>query len=50
MNIEQIKTDMTNGVMVSRFTVAKLVEAALMMQEALEEAGYHKTLQAVEAL
>jgi len=36
MNIEQIKTDMTNGVMVSRVTVAKLVEAALMMENVLK--------------
>lgn len=37
MNIEQVKRDMDAGVMVSRGTVVKLVEAALMMQQELRK-------------
>lgn len=41
MNIEQIKTDLSAGVIVSPATWRKLVEAALMMQDALEMARSH---------
>ena len=37
MNIEQIKADLDNNVIVSRQTWHKLVEAALMMQVTMKE-------------
>lgn len=37
MNIEQVKADLDNNVIVSRQTWHKLVEAALMMQEAIQK-------------
>lgn len=36
MNIEQIKTDMENGVIVSRSTFLQLADLALRQQEALK--------------
>lgn len=39
MNIEQIKQDFSTGVMPSRMTLVKLVDAALMMQGFIEEIG-----------
>lgn len=62
MNIEQIKQDQENGVMVSSVTYRKLVEAALLMRSALldiyhyskaptvEYKGVHVALEEVEAL
>lgn len=35
MNIEQIKSDLDNGIMISRVTLVKLVEAALIMKQEL---------------
>lgn len=43
MNIEQIKQDMDNGIMVSRATYEKLVEAALMMEIYIGEVAHHET-------
>jgi hypothetical protein len=42
MNIEQIKTDLSAGVIVSPSTWRKLVEAALMMQEQLRAIGNYE--------
>lgn len=50
MNIEQIKADLDNNVIVSRQTWHKLVEAALIMQQSLKQIGHDDALDAVEAL
>jgi len=39
MNIEQIKKDREQGIMICRATYDKLVEASLMMQRALDDAS-----------
>ena len=36
MNLQQVQFDLDNGIMLSRITVRKLVEAGLMMQSALK--------------
>jgi len=36
MNIEQVKKDLENGIIVSPITYRKLVEAAMIMRDALE--------------
>jgi len=35
MNIEQVKKDLEEGIQVSKFTLLKLAEAALIMQDTL---------------
>lgn len=41
MNIEQVKKDMENGIIVSPITYRKLVEAALILQQsAIDMANY----------
>lgn len=37
MNLNQVKKDLDNGVLLSRSTVHKVVEAALQLQEAMQE-------------
>ncbi len=41
MNIEQVKKNLENGIIVSPITYRKLVEAALLMKGFVEEMSYY---------
>lgn len=50
MNIEQVKKDLQSNILVSKATLLKLAEAALMLENVAIDAGFDDVLEAVDKL
>jgi hypothetical protein len=50
MNLNQVKQDLANGMVISKGTWEKVLEAALMLEVVAADIGCDEALEAVEAL